>query len=535
MGITARSTDVQVDVVGSSTFGVDPKISPAKTYNMIVSNGALVGNMGFKKSIELLSDENQRVEGRGIFRSIRGLIAIVVVNKQVWRLANNNGASLVGEIDTSSGPVFIDENLSGQICIVDGLDAYIYNRITNSFTKQSLGADLVPNYVVFHDTYFLFGNADVSGNGAKWFAYSFDTDSTIKEVFELALQTKPDYARAVVRLPGLGNNVLVMGESVSEIHTAVGGLQGYQRVSTKNIDYGVLNVETIAFSDRFVVWLATNQSAEPVIATFNGQEFQTLSSDGINNLLRSIQNPRKSSGMMYKVYGHLIYQITFYDSRDDISLIYDFTEQKFYHISDYDLTFHPARQFIYAREKYFFISLKNGSIYESSTDLISYDENLVNEGSSSYLEHLNHIIPRQRVCSSIRTDGSRFRCRRMLLILKQGSDVRNSELKYLTGCSEKIVTIDTGEDIVTIQGGEAIVTISSDKCLPYRPAVDLAVSKDGGETYSAYVRRDMRFLGFRQNEMTWEQLGICNEFTPKFKFWGYDNFVILGATLELSK
>lgn len=532
MGNTVQSVPVEIDVVGSSSFGVDKKISAARTYNMLISNNALVSNMGYKKVAELLTDSTQRAEGRGIFRSIRGLLFIAVINKQVWKLDNQSGSTFLGEIDTSSGPVFMDENLNGQICIVDGLNAYIYNRNNNALTKQTLGADLTPNYVVFHNTYFLFGNADITGNGAKWFAYSYATDNTITETYELALQTKPDYAKAVVRLPGLGNNVLVMGESVSEIHTNVGGLQGYQRVSTKNIDYGCANVATIAFSDRFVAWLATNQNSQPVIGVFDGQNFTTISTDGINNVLQNINKPNKSSGMMYKIYGHLVYQLTFFDESDDLSIIYDFAEQKFYHVSDYDLTYHPARQLVYANERYYFISLKNGSIYEASTDLTTYDDNIVTSTKSDYLSYRNRAIPRQRICSTIRT-GQRFRARRVLLTLKQGDDISNMELANINACGENIVTIADAENIVTIQG-EQIVTIGSGSCLIYRPRVDFSFSKDGGESYSAEIGREIRFLGFRPNEMTWERLGMSNEITPKVKFWGMNKFVIVKAVMEVS-
>jgi hypothetical protein len=40
-------------------------------------------------------------------------------------------------------------------------------------------APLIPNYVVYHNTFFLFGNGINSGTGASWYAYSFASPTTI--------------------------------------------------------------------------------------------------------------------------------------------------------------------------------------------------------------------------------------------------------------------------------------------------------------------------------------------------------------------
>jgi len=226
---TSNAKQIPINIVGSSTFGRYPKISTARTYNMFITDDWLANYAGFKKKSEIFPSG----EGRGLFNSIRGKFLLAVVSSTVYRFDSNFVPQFIGTIETSSGEVYIDENLSNQICIVDGEAAYIYNYIDNSFTKQTLSDGInpvIPNYVVYHNTFFLFASAPTSINPQNWYAFEFDTDSTIKFNSQFAIQTKPDNALAIQRLPGKGNSVLVMGNSVCEVWMQIGGLENYRRV-----------------------------------------------------------------------------------------------------------------------------------------------------------------------------------------------------------------------------------------------------------------------------------------------------------------
>lgn len=533
MSRISNAQDIPVNIVGSSVFGVYPKISAEKTYNMYISDNWLIGYPGYKKVLELLSNENITVEGRGIFRSTRAALAMVVINANVYRIDSLLGVTLVGSINTTSGPVFMAENLSAQICIVDGLNAYIYNRDNNALTQQSLNASLTPNYVCYHNTYFLFGNGNVTGNGAKWYAYAYLSANVITESYELALQTKSDHAVAVVRLPGKGNNVLVLGNAVGEIQTNVGGLIGYQRVSTLNLDYGTVNVATIAVSDKFVCWLAENESNSPVIMVFDGQSISQISTDGIDNMFSTLKHPEIVTAFIYKISGHLFYQITFYHRDDNVTLFFDFKTNKFFHASDFNLDYHPARQVIYFKNKSYFISLNNGCVYEIGQKYTTYDENIVDALHEDYRDDLNRQIPRERICASIRTKkADKFRVQRLSMTIEQGEDDSNIELNNRYKCAETIVT-ESGDEIFT-ETGDVMITESSQNCLIYQPSVDFSFSRDGGVTYSAEVRRDYHYIGKRKNMMHWNKMGAANEFTAKIKFWGLSRFVVYDANLEIT-
>lgn len=545
VAVSSGGVRVPIPIVGSSTFGIYPKISARKTYNMYISDGWLVCYPGYKRVAEIEATVGQESEGRGVFRSIRGNIIVGVVNSAVWTLDAQLGQHFIGNLDTSSGPVFMDENLNGQIGIVDRLNLYIYNRFNNTLTKQTglVFDELIPNYICYHNTYFLIGNGDTTANGAKWFAFEFASDNTVDVANggELALQTKPDDAKAIVRLPGKGNNVLVFGTAVTEVQNNSPLIQNgqillYQRVSTLNIDYGVLSVATIASSSNFVAWLGVNEKSPPIILTFDGQTVKTISSDGINNQLGMLKHPEEAIAFMFEVEGHLLYQLTFYNPVDNLTLIYDFETEKFFNVSNHELNYHPARQIVYINNKSYFISINNGSVYETDMSLTTYDENLVKRGESTYDDALNHIIPRQVIGETWMIPNSApdpFRANIFYLTMEQGEDPNWTELRAITGCDDVVIT-EEGETIIT-EDGETVITEDAPQCFTYQPGVDFSFSIDGGVTFSAEIRNVLGFEAHRKNITKWFRLGRMNQFTPKVKFWGYGRFVVGNGILEIIK
>lgn len=536
---TPNSKQEPVNVVGSSTFGRYQKISSEKTYNMFISDAWLINTPGYQRIYDLLAQG----AGRGIFTSIRGSLLIIVVNNAVYKLDVNLNPTLIGNLVTESGEVFIDENLNSQICIVDGLNAYIYNySLPPNLTIQTGLGTLIPNYVEYHNTFFLFGNANTTTNGAAWYTYQFDTATTIIQATpgQFALQTKPDFALAVVRLPGQGNNVLVMGTAVCEIWTQIGGLQNYARNPTINVDYGVASTSTIARSDAYVAWLGINESNAPVIMVYTGQSVGPISTDGIDYALSQIQFPDQATAMFSRQDGHLFYQITFYNPVDNITFLYDFNSQKFFHLSDAALNYHPARDYAYFNGATYFVSLNNASLYQSSTNFTTYNENLptIVQDPTKILE-----IQRIRICDTMRADdSSQFRPNSFVFTIEQGNDENVSGLSLL-GNQDFLITEDDflpPDDVIYTEFGVPIVDEDSgagigfgDLFLPYQPRVDMSISRDGGITWSNTVARNLNPVGYRQNILNWENLGACNSMTIKLRFWGTSRFVAKDGFVEI--
>jgi len=470
---------------------------------MYESDSWLLSFSGYKRVLQLLSSNTG--QGRGLFHSVRANCIIAVVNSSVFRIDAGLIVTPLGNLNTSSGEVYMDENLANQICIVDGLNAYIYNHSGAPFlTVQTLTSGAInPGYVTYINTYFVFGNADVSSAGSQWSVYLPDGSDPNLITFQqtLSLQTKPDYAIAVKRIPGQSSNVLVFGTSVCEIwtQTASAGLRLFSKNQSVNIDYGCLSVATIASCDQYIAWLGINESNAPVITVFSNQGASQISTDGINHTLSSLKYPAESTATFYRKDGHLFYQLTFYNPADNITFVYDFETQKFYNLSDGQLNHHPAIDVVYFNQQSYFLSLNNTSLYALSTDFTTFDENISGSNPDLIAE-----IPRIRVCEPIRhPDASQFRANGVYMMIEQGYD------SQYVGLNQNSATLN------------------------YVPRIDLAISADSGVTWSNYVSRDMQPEGFRQNMMTWEKLGAFNDLTLKFRFNGLSHFCVNQAHCDI--
>jgi hypothetical protein len=503
---TAISEKLPVKVVGSSTFGRYAKISSELTINMFISDDWLIRTAGYQKVLDL---PGFQTTGRGIFSSYRGNLLIVVAGANVYRLnAPAMIPVLVGTLASDTGDVFMDENLNSQICIVDGIHAYIYNysNLTPAVVKQTTPG-FTPNYVAYHNTFFLFGNGQTTPNGSAWYAYQYDTPTTIVVATpgQFALQTKPDYAIAVVRIPGQSSNVMVFGTTVCEIWSQVGGLQNYRRNSTLSIDYGCLSPSTIATSDKLIMWLAVNESDSTVLMIFSENGSQAVSTDGIDYQLSKIKYPQQSTAMFYRQDGHLFYQLTFYNPADNLTILYDSSTTKFFNLSDAFLNYHPAREFAFFNYKLYFVSINNAGLYQSSTDFTTYNENNLDIDTPD--PTLEFEIPSLRICDTVRADdSSQFRANTFSFTLEQGQDPNVS-----------------GPEL-------AAATVYQPA---YQPRIDLTVSRDGGITWSNAVGRTLNPLGIRQNILNWDNMGMANSLTLKLRFWGLSSFVVYNGFVEV--
>ncbi len=527
MVMTPNSEQIPVKIVGSSVFGRHPIISDERTYNLFLSDDWLINFAGYNQAVEILGLGK---EGRGLFHSVRGNFLVAVIAGSIYRIDPNLGFTFLFAIGTTTGEVFMDENLSSQIIIVDGsATAYIYNysptvnqvRVADfSGTSQ----DFIPNYVTYQNTYFIFGNGKTDSSGSQWYVYNADLATSawsIKWVQTLTLQTKPDFAKAAIRIPSHGNNLLVLGTTVAEIWTNVSGIQIYQRQSSINIDYGVASVSTIAASDDMIAWLGINEKSSPAIMVMMGGKADRISTDGIDYLLSLVKHPDKSTAMFYRQDGHVFYILTFYHEEDNFSIMYDFTTQKFFDITDWDFNYHPARQMAYFNNHIYFVSLKQGSIMLISSDITSISTDIQND----------YEIPRIRKCDTFRLPGSeRFIVNQFSFTIEngveQGVDFQFECDGFILGESSGLRMFSENDEPLLVEGGS---------CQVYRPRIDVNISKNGGHTYGNTVPYYMHATGNYKNQPRFNMLGEANQFTIQMRFWGFGAVVAANGVLEVYK
>lgn len=525
---------------------------------MFVSDNFLVPYSGYKLAIPS-SDLGNSTVGRGIHASTKLNRLIAVFGNNVYLInvtfdqqqqkVTTSQAIKIGELQTSSGVVYIAENNKPQICISDGVNIYIYDTLlTPSF--QVITTTFTPGQVDFHDTYFLCAaSADgfytppanntwrLSGQNA---GESWPDDSAHIGL----LQTKPDNSQAVVRFPGKGNMIFVFGETVVEPWFDLGyQLFPYQRNTTYTCDYGVLNPATIASLDKYVVWLGVNEKSAPVVCASDGGLPKLITTDGFDYVLANLQNPTDSQAFMIRQDGHLFYHINFYT--DNLSFFIDFFEdgtQKIYHACDEDNNYFIASAVAYFNTQYYFVSRNNGNLYAFDTVFTTYD---------------GEEIPRIRVCKNIRSiEQDYFIANDVGFTIESGNtnyvEQDLGPIYLITQDGNKLVTeggpiffVTQDGNFLTAQNGENLVSqqvdttdyfylISQQDYIEHTvPRVDMSISIDGGEHFSSYDAQYLPSIGNRKNKLMWWQLGACNDLVCQFRFWGLGRFVATDGVVNI--
>lgn len=525
----STTKSMPLNVAGSSTFGVYPKISLEKTYNMYLSDGWLVDYGGYEAILRSLGPN-----GRAVFTSNNLDRMIIVVGQNVYQtniIFNPNDphdpyhivAVLIGTLMTNKSNVYIAENNAGQIAISDGSNIYIYNPSAlipfQTFTSAALG--FIPGFITFHDTFFIVASSqDTFFNppANNTWRLSEQNDGTVwpnDDAHIGLIQTKPDQTQAVIRFPSGGNLIYVLGQNVTEPWFNLGNpIFPYQRNTGSNIDYGCINPASVAGIDNMVVWLAQNEQSGPVILVSDGGVARKLSTDGIDHVLGNLNNPANCSAFMFRKDGHLFYHINFYDPQDNLSLFHDFNTDKFFHASDENGNYFIASDVAFYRNQYYFITPNNGNLYAFSTSYTTYD---------------GEEIPRIRVCNEIRAQTQDyFTVTDVGFTMEQGT----TDPQFVMGDHFNLVTQD-GDFLVT-QDGDFLVTQQQDLKAVY-PRVDLCISVDGGESFGSYVEYHMNPIGKRRNMIRFWQLGLANDFTCQFRFWGFGRFVAYNGIVNIKE
>lgn len=514
-------------IVGGNLFGRYSKISIEETFNFIVSDNFLVPYAGYKRAVAIAPN----AEGRGLISSTKANIMLAVIGSEVIRIDSALTPTFIGTLETSIGDVFMAENNGNQICITDGLTVYIYNYFTNVFYSPDSGNPVTfpfnnPGYVSFQNGRFIIAAL----NSQQWILSGFNDGtswpSTVTASQIGTIQSKPGTIQAAVPVPGGGNNLLILATTGAESWQDLGlAIFPYQRNSTFNIDYGCLNASSIAELDNFIVWLAVNDQSGPVIMYSMGNQTQQISTDGIDFKLANLTNPTNCSAFLFRQDGHLIYQFTFPD--DNLSYAYDFNSKLFFTVTDENLNYHIARQVVFFGNDYYFVSLNGGNVYRFGTQYTD----------AEYAPDDIKELPRIRVCPPLRLASQRYFIAKSL-----GFTIENGQPNAITtvvaqpGNNGDSIATEDLVDIVTEDG--LILSTETDLSITYTyevrsEAVDLSVSRDGGESFGSSWRLEMNKVGKRKSRFIFQRLGIVNDATFQLRFSGFGRFVCTDGIVEV--
>jgi hypothetical protein len=362
-----------LNIVGGSVFSRYPRMSAETTYNMIVTGNntkepGLVSFAGYMVALDFIIGAS-----RGVFLSTRLDEVVIVFGSAVYLININFNYRFLAELDSSTGDVYIAENASSQIGLVDGDRLYIYDYLINTFSQPTIY--FRPVFIDFQDTYLIatFDNGSwgisASGNGHSWNALD-----------QQQMQTKADKIVAAVVL---NRQLWVIGNKAAELWADQGAeLFPYVRDNSLSSDYGAANRATIDKGFGRLVWLAKNEkSGFSIMATDGGIPYP-ISDEGLDYKINQLSNPSDSTGFLFKLDGHIFYFINFLS--DNFSIMFDFNSKLWFNMtSEYLDVAHIAKKCILFLGKLLFTSTVDSKFRQWATEIYDYD---------------GKEIPRVRVC-----------------------------------------------------------------------------------------------------------------------------------------
>ena len=97
-----------------------------------------------------------------------------------------------------------------------------------------------------------------------------------------------------------------------------------------------------------------------------------------------------------------------------------------------------------------------------------------------------------------------------------------------------LLITETGEIQIVTETGIPILS-ESGFCVSVFdiPRVDMSFSKNGNQSFSNVVGKNLNSQGNYRNQIRWQRMGQANEFTIQLRFWGFQRFVVKDGVAQV--
>ena len=304
-------------------------------------------------------------EVRGLYAWGKYLYAVARRGGQsvLWRVDTSGGFSELGTITTSTtGPVWIVNNLT-QLCVCDGVWAYVYTPSTGSFVKISDPAFPGASSVDYQDGYGLF----TKPNSNQWFFSSLFDFLTFNALDFYSKESRPDN---IVSLFSYKREPLIGGQTSIEVWYNQGGDNTSPQNATfaRNvggvIEHGFGSAKCIAdMGGDALVFL----SDEGQLLTVSGYQTQPVSNQMFDREVKTYSTYADAQCFSYREGGHIFYQITFPTA--GVTWVFDATTKLFHKRQSFldgspEFGRHRANCYALLNNSHWVGDYENGKIYE---------------------------------------------------------------------------------------------------------------------------------------------------------------------------
>ena len=465
-----------IKLVGGNHFGRYNKISSEETFNMIVSEGALV-NYGGYEAVNV--DLPLGVVGRGSIVSSFTNKLFVCIGSIIYEVLSDYGLLYVGTIGSEIGKVFFAEGNDDRIILCDGSKLYYFLNTGIGFAEvTAVTGVFVPVYVTYQSSRYI----AVTDDG-KWRLSSVDDPTITWPTGNIGkMNTVADKTQVVVPIPTRGASLFVIGRNSTE-QWSIGNspVFPYQKNISFSLGFGIANRDTIATLNDSIAWMGYNSNSGFSLFAFVNGQLEKISTEGIDYRLQNLQYPLECTGFMFRMNGHVFYQITW--PKDNVTYFYDFASGEFFTATNHTLNYHDAQSIVQWNNKFIMLSLRYGSVYRFDDDIYTQD---------------GQAVPQWRITPPYRqSDQNYFIVNYLSFMIESGED-------------NPITSADTPD-----------------------MAIDLSISNDGGRTFSGTMRNYLPAQGIRTNKNIFWSLGMMNDCTFKLQFSGHSRFIIFDGQAEI--
>lgn len=402
----------------------------------------------------------------------------VVVSQFVYRVDSALNYSIIGTLSTTSGYVGIQANNGNQIIFNDGVNGWIWNTNTNTFSQiTDSGFVTAPSSVAFMEGYFIANDGD---NANKW-QVSDPNDGTSWDPTQFVLfESKPDQIVAIATLQTM---IFVMGKKNIEIwYLPPGGSPVFPFVNDTNMQYetGCAAIGSISQDFDVLVWLGQTKEGKFSIMMSNGGPPFRVSTDAVDSTLATFaaEDIADATGYLYSLNGHTFYCLNF--TGGNTSFVFDLNTQQWYTQAMEDGSRHIAEDHGYFNNTHYAVSYDDGVLYQLDP---TYNMNGTESITRKRVTHIYcHPAYRKR------------RINELQLTLLQGQGTAN------------------GDD--------------------QTPRVELRVSRDGGITFGKPHTVEIGKLGQFFKKCIYRNLGVAERFVFDIRCYNAINFVLMGASVN---
>lgn len=375
--------------------------------------------------------------------------SFLVSGNKFYELESDATLTVRGTLNSVTGQVGMEENNAGEVIIVDGLNGYLFDTATDTFSQITDGDFYGGFSVAFMDGYFIvprpgaqeYGISGIN-DGASWGALDFGTASV-----------SPDNLVAVIASV---SNAWMLGETSCEAHANSGAAEfPFERIPGAVIQTGCAAFATAKKFDNTVAFLGIDEQGRGVVWKIDGYNAKKISTQAIERKIAAVNSFAGSYAHVYHEQGHVFYCLQIPGL--DTTLVYDGTtglwhERAYNNPENGQFERHRMGSIFTFANKVWVGDRENGNLYTMSLD---------------YYDDAGDPIVRKRILPALQDEKRIIPHSVLELDMEVGVGNENAE----------------------------------------NPQIMLRYSDDGGRTFSAELWRSVGARGEYDARVRWHRLG----------------------------